>query len=41
MQETNFWAPMLLVIIDVKYKNDNQKEKDTYRMYLSIINSLS
>ena len=40
MRETNFWAPTLLVIIDLNYKNDNQKEKDTYRVYLSSISSL-
>lgn len=26
MRETKLWAPMLLVIIDLKYKNDIQKE---------------
>lgn len=27
MQETKLWAPMLLVITDLKRKNDNQKGK--------------
>lgn len=30
MQKTNVWAPTLLVIVALKYKNDNQKGKDTY-----------
>lgn len=38
MQEMKRWALMLLVITDLKHKNDNQKgDKKTCQMYLSSI----